>query len=319
MLDFAQFKEEFITGCRDALHSQTNTIAGMGNDIEISEGTICKPQIGKLTGLCFKRPDAEGGPTIYAEDFYDLYKEGMSVAKLSSEAVNAVVPYIDHLPSFGEEVLDFVAHPENLRIRMISKMRNKDALKKFPYFDLGCGLVLTADIWQGEYRAPVTNSILGSAGVSSSKLFELALGNYSIKDAVLYRLEDVLDESDDDRENLMESTYGKLLADEESLYLLSNRDAFWGAAAIFYPGVMEKVYGLMGGDFYVMPSSVHELLILPVSAVEAQKLVDTIRSANRSVLKETDILADDLYVCRADGLKRVSYGGVISAGNKMPC
>ncbi len=320
MLDFAQFKDEFITCCRVALHSQANSIHAMGSDIEIREGTVCKPQIGKLTGLCFKRADAEGGPTIYAEDFYKLYKAGMPISKLSSDAVDAVRPYIDNVPVFGDDVLDLSAHPENLRVRMIGRIRNREALKNMPYLDLKCGLVLTADIWQGEYRTVVSNSMIESLGMDKEKLFELALANYSMKDAVLFRLEDILaDDDDDDRENLIEAQSGNLMPDNEGLYLLSNKDSFWGAAALFYPGVMERVYGLMGGDFYVLPSSVHELLLLPVSSMDPQKLVDTIRSANRSVMKESEILADDLFICRSDGLDRYSYGGMISVHDKLPC
>ena len=40
---------------------------------------------------------------------------------------------------------------------------------------------------------------------------------------------------------------------------------FWGAAALFYPGVMDRLREMLG-DFYVIPSSVHELLLLPITA-----------------------------------------------------
>ena len=48
-------------------------------------------------------------------------------------------------------------------------------------------------------------------------------------------------------------------------------------------------------------------------------MVDMIREANRTVVDEKDVLADDLYICEAGQLKRVSYGGVIPARSKMLC
>ena len=354
MLDFAQFKEEFITGCRNALYSDTGKYAvrvpgfgqfmgvdsvsfidddtGMGSDmastgkcnypvpeIEIIESSVYKPQTGRLTGLCFKKPDALGGPTIYAEDYYKLYKKGYPISKLSSEAIRIIRPFIDDLPQIPQTAFMVSEDPEHLSLRLLSKSRNRETLRRLPYFDLGCGLVLIADMNYGDLRAVVTNEMIGALDITQEELFRMIFQNLSIADASFSRLENLMADDYIMKNGLLDSPPGTVLSETDTLYLLTNRDNYWGSAALFYPGVMAKIHELMDGDFYVLPSSVHELLILPVLGHDPEGLVYTIQSANRVALSEGDILSDDLYVCDSEALHRVSYGGFIPARGSMLC
>ena len=83
------------------------------------------------------------------------------------------------------------------------------------------------------------------------------------------------------------------------------------AGALFYPGVINRIHELLGGDFYVLPSSVHELILIAVDDQDPQQLADLVRSANRSVVRHNEILANDLFICESGKLCRVSFGGVI--------
>ena len=118
-------------------------------------------------------------------------------------------------------------------------------------------------------------------------------------------------------ENLLESSTTAPLP--ASLYVLSNEDSFFGAAALFYPGMLERLTILMGGAFYVLPSSIHEVLLLPVTDGDAQKLADIIKTANRTVTDSDVFLADDLFVCEAGRLRQVSYSGMVPRSGVLPC
>jgi hypothetical protein len=61
------------------------------------------------------------------------------------------------------------------------------------------------------------------------------------------------------------------------------------------------------------------MIIMKVEDQDPQQLADLIRSANRSVVEDDDILADDLYVCESGTLHRVSYGGMIPVCGDMMC
>ncbi len=88
-----------------------------------------------------------------------------------------------------------------------------------------------------------------------------------------------------------------------SFYVLTNDEARFGAAVLLYPGTAEDLYRRFG-PYYLLPSSVHELLILPEKeSVDRAELKRLIRSSNRSLGDSLLILSDELYACDpANGL-----------------
>ena len=80
------------------------------------------------------------------------------------------------------------------------------------------------------------------------------------------------------------------------MYVLTNTSGSLGAAALFYPDVKEKAAELLGSDYYILPSSVHEVILVPDSAgINAKELCDMVKQANRTVVEEQDILSDNVY------------------------
>ena len=49
---------------------------------------------------------------------------------------------------------------------------------------------------------------------------------------------------------------------DNPLIVVTNETGIDGAAAVFYPGVMDQLGEEIKGDFFILPSSVHELLLL---------------------------------------------------------
>ncbi len=81
------------------------------------------------------------------------------------------------------------------------------------------------------------------------------------------------------------------------LYVLTNKDQHFGAAAILYDGRLDEVGQTLGENFYVIPSSVHETLILPVSAAPGPDAIrQIICHVNASVVEEKEVLSDEVYI-----------------------
>lgn len=315
MLGFTEFKNEFVTRCSERLAACTGACAGSG--VKIEEQRITKAQLGELTGLIFRAGASSCAPTLYAEDFYRMYRDGHSLDELSIAAAGNISRYLREAPDLSENAFEDTA---NLRIRLLNRSRNSGFLNKVPYMDTGCGLVLVAEVVSGEYRAVVTESLLDSIGISRDELFDTAVSNSVEKDPpVLFELSELLSLGHDICANLLDKAPGTILPAPDSLYLLSNKDSFRGAAALFYPGVAEKICELMGGTFYVLPSSVHEVLILPFSEGDPQKLADIICSANKTVVDKSDFLSDDLYLCKEGVVSRINCSITSAVTGTLPC
>ncbi len=90
----------------------------------------------------------------------------------------------------------------------------------------------------------------------------------------------------------------------EGFYIFSDCLLHLGAAVISYPGLLQRIADAAGCDLYLLPSSVHEVILIPASQpIDAESFPEIIRSANRSFVAPEDCLSDHAYrFDRAQGL-----------------
>ena len=297
MLSFREFTEEFISGCNGVLKADTKSA------IRVETGTVTKPQRGELTGLRFIKEGSRVAPTLYVEDLYSRYTRGCPVERITHEAVETIKRSFDVVLPFPDSDFDLESMREDIRLRLLSIERNPGIAQSVPYMDVGGGLMLIADVVRGDFRAVITNELLKDFDITKDELFEIALGNIPEDEATMYVLSDVVCSGAEEKLELLSGCEHGSLPEDAVVFVLSNREAYWGAAALFYPGVMDKLRDMLGG-FYVIPSSVHELLIMRITAdADPDYISEMIWSANRSVVDEEDVLSDDLYICESGKLR----------------
>lgn len=314
VMDIAEFKDVFIDRCKSEL-------GGICPDyMNIEERTVHKAQQGDLTGLCFSSPMSPCAPTIYVEDFYELYRNGHQIGQLSKDAVKTVLCGFDQIRSFPMEEFSDTDDHTKLRVRLINREANISLLSSAPHIDAGDDMALVAYLESGEFRALVTDELMDTMELTEEELFAEAF-RIALKydPPVMHDLSETLFEGPEACRNYLA---GHCDPDEHSedagsvrperketfegrLFVLSNTDLYWGASALFYPGVMAAIGNILGGPFYVLPSSVHELILLPASEADPANLLTVIRSANRTVVDSRDKLSDDLYICGSEGLQKV--------------
>ena len=95
------------------------------------------------------------------------------------------------------------------------------------------------------------------------------------------------------------SPIGQILQiDEEpaGLLVLTSAIGIFGAAAMFYPHVLREAAMRVGKSFFILPSSVHEVLLLPDHGEhDARELHEMVAAINRSEVAEQDVLTDSVY------------------------
>lgn len=132
---------------------------------------------------------------------------------------------------------------------------------------------------------------------SEKNLFEIAKKNTGrMFKPVLYSLEEVV-------ENIPQvSGTRNLLADDSEdydghgIFVLTNDDGRFGAVWIMYENVMKDVADKIGRNFYILPSSVHELILLTdYGCSSAEELKNMVVDINKTVVDTTDKLSDSIY------------------------
>ena len=85
--------------------------------------------------------------------------------------------------------------------------------------------------------------------------------------------------------------------------------------------VRQSVGKYMGGDYYILPSSIHELIVMPKDyAADLWALEQTVRDVNRGpYVPEEEFLSDNVYRVRYVGMQTADVeesrgGGMKDAG-----
>ncbi len=97
------------------------------------------------------------------------------------------------------------------------------------------------------------------------------------------------------------------------LYVLTCKEAGYGAATMLYPGLMAEIAERLKGDLYVIPSSVHELILMQADQLwEPGELLSVIMEVNRTAVLPGDFLANSLYLFRRECGEMERFGGISS-------
>lgn len=80
------------------------------------------------------------------------------------------------------------------------------------------------------------------------------------------------------------------------LYVMTNTMGINGAATLFYPGALKAFADEIAGDFYILPSSIHEILLIGTKEVKfPQDLYEMVREANQTVVSKSEFLSDQVF------------------------
>ena len=80
------------------------------------------------------------------------------------------------------------------------------------------------------------------------------------------------------------------------MYMLTNASRVRGAACILYDGLLKRLAGQMGADLYIIPSSIHEVLLVPArNGIEKEDIDRMIQEVNNTVLEPEEFLSDHAY------------------------
>ena len=97
----------------------------------------------------------------------------------------------------------------------------------------------------------------------------------------------------------------KEMGDFEDLpiYILTNQRRSNGASAILYPGILRSISKKLGGNLLLIPSSIHEFLVMPLDdRIDIHNLSEFICEVNASEIRDDEILGERYYIydCKTD-------------------
>ena len=253
----------------------------------------------ELDGICLHRAGDTLSPTVYLNHFYEEYLEGRPLHSILSEiaaTLSSEVPELEVNTSLYDNY-DAIRH--QIIFRLVNYERNEELLTSCPYLPF-CDLAITFR-WlvhsdsSGIASALITNKEMELWNITLEELYQTASINpRRLFPATIQPIQQLLSEyldKDADIQELLDQT-----PDELQLFILSNEPRINGSTSMIYDGVLADFAKKIKKDLYILPSSIHEVLLMPATKeVEEQALLNLVRDANRTVVGLPDILSDSIY------------------------
>lgn len=80
------------------------------------------------------------------------------------------------------------------------------------------------------------------------------------------------------------------------MYIMTNRQEVNGASVLLYDDVLQEFASQKKTDFYILPSSIHEVILVPSNRIDnPAQLFTMVADANQTVVALGDVLSDSVY------------------------
>ena len=267
------------------------------NNVKKNNGVVLK-------GITIVEDNSNLSPTIYLNDYYKAYISG------ETTFVNVINDVIStyHKNKVNQNVdmrylLDYEKVKQRIVYKLINTEKNKELLDDIPHIEyLDLAIVFQCLVAQedtGIATILVHNVHQKLWGVSVEELYQAAQVNTQLHlGHEIKTMPEVLCEimKAENPEDFDHSEYVEEFSEDVQMYVLSNKNRVEGAACMMYPELIQEFSDKIGSSLYIIPSSIHELLLIPTdNDNEYAEIKSMIKEINDTQVSTEEILSYSLY------------------------
>ena len=306
-MTFDEFKQEVQDHIKDYL-----PVGYQDAQVELKD--VIKNNDTHLTGLTIHSGEECVSPTLYLESFYQAVESGehslngimVRMAETYDQAMKNDITKDAH--ELVNNITDYEATKEKIVPRVVNKESNEERLKDMPHKDMG-DLAITYHVNlgkddDGNMSVAISNQMMEKYGVTVDELHDQACANMenvsptqikSMADTLMEIMVPDFAEMSDEEKEQTKYEMGLSGPGEDAMYVISNSDKTFGAAALLDSDAMDKIEEQIG-EFYILPSSVHECILVPKKEdMDLATLENMVQEVNATQVSKEEKLSDHVY------------------------
>lgn len=273
MLSYEEFKKEVIEKLVGYLPPQFS-----GSVIRVEK----VPKVNRvMEGFVLEPPTQGQGiamlPVLYFEPFYHLIQKGAELDRVLSFIAGTIAEY--PAPDILTEMCESPQlRKEDAILQVINRRHNQEYLKGLPHRDFLDLAIIYRLMVQTEdhqlYSTVIDHRIMEEMGLAEEELFEIA--RRQMKQRMPYHMFPVC----------------------VPLFAYTNDDYYFGAASILEKSGIRRLARQLQDDLYILPASIHEIMLLPQKAVSYEMAQAMLLKANLEGTDPQEWLSDKVYLYR---------------------
>lgn len=295
MMSFEEFTEDVLKEIR----------MKMGDAYQIRKRDMVKNNDVKLTGIEVIKEEANIGPCVYLDEFYRRYgSDGMRLDEIVDEVHRLILKHEEDTPDVDlSGFRNWETVREDIYPKLVNARQSKELLEKIPHRNfMDLAVVYYAVARDHEQKDIGTiliyNGHMEMWGQEEDNLYQTAMMNMCADGEADFT----------DIRTIAECIMGISFPEKDGndsrdtdMYVLTNQCRRFGAAEILDKKTLRMVADQVGDGFIVLPSSVHETIVLP-SKEEAEygRLADMVQAVNDTMVEAEERLSNHVYVYSRD-------------------
>ena len=277
---------------------------GLEGDAELQ--MVKKANDRELHVITIRSSKGNISPVMYINELWDLHLKGESTRTLAEYVVCGYKGHCKKQERFSDVLEDQEELMKHLRVRLVDSKYNQQYLKHCVHKEVKAGLALIAEAHfedkenMGYYSSVITQDLAETQKLDKEKLIEVGLENTkAAEDPKLFVLSKNI--FNDAPQNIL----GRDL-DKNEVFVLTTESQMCGIHIIVTRSDVMNSIRMKLGDFWVIPSSRHEVLVVAKDQdrLTPQHMIEMLRDANKEIVSDDDFFSDDLFEFTEHGLER---------------
>lgn len=230
---------------------------------------------GYMDGIHLISKEGSGAsPTIYVEDLYEYYRACESMTKVCQKAASVFVVGVDYA-AYLDTVTAMELPKQQIIYCLVNAEKNLRLLEDAPHrMVLDMALIYRVVLFhddEGVNSTIITHDLAEHLGLTEEELYLLAKDNTPrVLPAAVY-------------------------CQEESFAILTNQYKLLGSAVMLYAGELKSIAEQLDADLFVLPSSIHEVFLIPANGQSITDMNHTMIEANKTLIPPEDVLENHVY------------------------
>ena len=258
-----------------------------------------------LTGITILEKGCNIAPTIYLNQAFEQYQDGRTMESVCKEIICVYEEHKVHSDFDVSYVTDFSKVQNRICYKLVNAEKNAALLMDAPHVrieDLAVIFyILVSSDAEGTGTITVRNNMLSFWNVDTDMLYELALANTQrmFRGTVQSMANVMIDILSKQMDEEAASEFFDMMVNVDDvvpMYVCSNTMKLNGAGTILYSGLLQEFADRVGSDVFILPSSIHETLLIPVNTdMDVEYLRDMVKTVNRTEVAPDEVLSDNVY------------------------
>ncbi len=291
-MNYEEFKDDLVQAVQEALSER-------GTEANVTTNTVEKMN-DKYEAITITPEGSNVGMNLSIDVLAEAYENGTDFGEIVDKVVEKFEHHLPEMPIIDVQMLtDYEQMKDKLSMEVVSADRNAEMLAKVPHQQLEDMAVVYRFVMEsgetGRASILITNKHLENMGVTPERLHEDALRIApELRPAVIQGMSEVM-------ADMMGLDAAEMLGidefpQDEKMYVATVPDKISGAGVLAYQEFMDQAAEKLGGDFFVLPSSIHEILLVKDDGnADFRDLKAMVEEVNATQVKPEERLTDSVY------------------------